>query len=428
MAYSGYLEDDRRLPSVERRMKAEKPTVLILYHYFYPDDVASALHFSDLCKELCARGWRVIAMPCNRGCRRETDRFTRWEHWNGVEIRRVWRPRFRQAGKIGRLLNAVWMIVAWSIAALRRGSLSRVDVLIVGTDPVLSVLVARVWKALRSRTKIVHWCFDLYPDAAVADGILRDGTLLHRVIQRLLLKAYDRCDLIVDIGACMRKKLQASAPGIEKTTLTPQALVEPDDWLPVDFDERRRVFGDTRLALLYSGNFGRAHCCDMFLQLARRLRTEDVKFAFSIRGNRADAVAQAISRGGKNVVSVPFASLERLQARLAAADIHLVSLREGWTGAAVPSKFFGSLAIGRPVIFAGSEHSAIAEWIRTYDVGWVLTEQTLEYVARRLLELSDRADQLWALQLHCHQVYRDVFSREKTMDSWDAAIRRLVSA
>ena len=45
--------------------------------------------------------------------------------------------------------------------------------MIVGTDPMLSVLVALPWRVLRRRSRIVHWCFDLYPDAAVAEGMLR---------------------------------------------------------------------------------------------------------------------------------------------------------------------------------------------------------------------------------------------------------------
>ena len=45
-----------------RRLKAA-----VLYHYFYPDDVVSARHYEDLCRDLIARGWDVEVMPCNRG-------------------------------------------------------------------------------------------------------------------------------------------------------------------------------------------------------------------------------------------------------------------------------------------------------------------------------------------------------------------------
>jgi hypothetical protein len=38
--------------------------------------------------------------------------------------------------------------------------------------------------------------------------------------------------------------------------------------------------------------------------------------------------------------------VDRLAARLSAADVHNISLREDWTATVIPSKFFGALAIG----------------------------------------------------------------------------------
>ena len=101
-------------PEAEQRMAAVRPKLTTLYHYFHPDDVVSARHFSQFCQELVARGWQVEAIPSTVGCRDETKVYARAEEWNGISIRRVWRPRFRQASTMGRMLNAAWMIVAWS--------------------------------------------------------------------------------------------------------------------------------------------------------------------------------------------------------------------------------------------------------------------------------------------------------------------------
>ena len=75
---------------------------------------------------------------------------------------------------------------------------------------------------------------------------------------------------------------------------------------------------------------------------------------------------------------MPFAFKQSdLEVRLSAADIHVVTLRDEWTGTVVPSKFFGALAVGRPVLFAGSPKSAVARWIVKHRVGWVLTESSM---------------------------------------------------
>src|SRR5947209_4268399 len=174
-------------------MEAIRPKLAALYHYFHPDDVVSARHFSDFCQELVARGWQVEAIPCNTGCRDERKAYPRAEEWNGILIRRVWRPGFKQASLVGRILNAAWMIVAWSTRIVGRRNGTRPDVLVIGTDPVLSVLVSWAVKRLRPGVRVVHWCYDLYPEAATAEGILHERSLLVRLLKRMLRQAYGTC-------------------------------------------------------------------------------------------------------------------------------------------------------------------------------------------------------------------------------------------
>ncbi len=397
----------------------------ILYHYFYPDDVISARHYADFCTDLARRGWEVLALPCNRGCRDETRSFPLHERWQGVTIRRMWRPRFRQASGLGRILNAAWMLAAWCGVLLtdRR----RVpDVLVIGTDPVLSVLVALIVRPLLPKMRIVHWCFDLYPESPVAEGLIRADGWLARTLQRLLRSAYKSCHLVADLGSCMRDRLEAYGHTCRKVTLVPWALAEPTEVESPDPATRRELFGDSPLGLLYSGNFGRAHSFAEFLKLARRLRGTGAHVCFGVRGNRVEELRAAVRPEDSNVSLAGFAPEEALLKRLAAADIHLVSLRPEWTGLVVPSKFFGSLAVGRPVLFAGSRGAAIARWIAEHKVGWVLDTESEEAVAAELAELAASRERLQTLQQHCNAVYQRHFSRQQLMDQWDRELHGLL--
>lgn len=275
------------------------PKALVLYHYFHPDDVVSARHFSQLAEGLVLRGWSVTAMPCTRGCSDDSNNYPRTELLHGIKIRRVWRPRFRQASAAGRMANAAWMITAWNLAALRAHDAP--DVVITGTDPILSVTTALFWKRIRPRTRIVHWCFDLYPEAAVADGLLQpDGLFLH-FCGFLLRSAYKECDAIIDIGPCMREKLASYPSSAVRATLPPWALVEPKQRIEADLKEREMLFGNARFGLLYSGNFGRAHSYHDLLTLARSLSDGSIRLVFSVRGNREQELRAAISSDYANV-------------------------------------------------------------------------------------------------------------------------------
>src|SRR5262249_39131512 len=146
------------------------------------------------------------------------------------------------------------------------------DVLVVGTDPVFAVLVAPVLKLFRPQLRIAHWAFDLYPESAIAGGMVRGDGLFARVLRRLLRHAYSACDLGADLGGCMRPRLEQYGHAARKATLVPWALAEPGLVEPPDPAVRQKLFGDSRLGILYSGNFGRAHSYAEILELARRLR------------------------------------------------------------------------------------------------------------------------------------------------------------
>lgn len=316
------------------------------------------------------------------------------------------------------------MILRWSLLGMTLRP--RPDFLLVGTDPILSLLVARFWNLLSPQTRVVHWCFDLYPEAAIADGVLQQNGAVPRLLKRLLAPAYRRCSLIVDLGPCMRKLLLQYPSAARRETIVPWAIEEAANPLPMHSAERAALFGNATLALLYSGNFGRAHSCEEILSLAQELHPYGGKLVFSVRGNRETELRKAAQASNADIQFVPFASNDKLQDRLACADIHVVTLRTAWTGTVVPSKFFGALSAGRPVLFAGDPASSVALWIREFQVGWVLTKENVSEVSRDLLEYASSPQQMEAMQRRCFLTYKTEFSREKQIKKWDRSLKALL--
>lgn len=428
--------------------------ILILYHYYWPDDVVSATHYTDLCEGLVQRGAEVTIWPANRPChpltgaQREThvssNFSTKPGERNGVKIHRVWRPPFPQHSVLGRILNMYWMMKYWWLRlAFHPGT--KPDVILVGTDPLMAAGIVPWLKLLRPKAKFVHWCFDLYPEAAVADNLLSGNSILTRAVRLLMKISYGQCGLVADIGSCMRERL-----GVYNTkksaTLTPWALEEPPHPLPYDMSERAALFGQASLCLLYSGNLGRAHEFYLTLKLARILRDNAV-FSYSARGSRLADLKKAKNPEDFNLRFTEMVSPEKLSARLCAPDVHLVSLRPEWTGTVVPSKFFGALAVGRPVLFEGALDSSIARWIQEYGVGWVLSlsdcsiasagkkggpqaeewrPANLEEVAEDLISFSKDEKRKQKMFGHCWDVYQAHFSKKIVLDAWNSELRSLL--
>ena len=407
-------------------MERLRPSAILVHHFFYPDDDVSARHFSQFAEELERRGWKVTILTSNRYCRYPKEKISEnCETWRGIHIRRAPRPPWNQAQKYPRLASSLWLILSWVREFLR---LPRADVVIVGSNPQFAALLFPVLKTLKRYKVLAHWCYDLYPEAILADGVSPAIARLSRLARFLMGRAYESVDLLVDIGACMRQRLDAyGAPG-RRATLTPWAFVEPSSLKPPNHKARLELFDDAKLAVLYSGTMGRAHDFSLFLQLARRLSTQEPKiaFCFSCRGNRYDELLAALTPEDRNIRLAPFAAEAQLEDRLNTADVHLLSLRPGWEGVVVPSKFFGSLAVGKPVIYAGPEESAIARWIKQFEVGFILTEHNLDYIKQKLIEFAAEKENLWLWQENARRAYQTHFCKSLIMDKWDTLLREML--
>jgi colanic acid biosynthesis glycosyl transferase WcaI len=95
---------------------------------------------------------------------------------------------------------------------------------------------------------------------------------------------------------------------------------------------------------------------------------DEPAFLFLMQGGGAKmaALKQAVDqRKLHNFRFLEYQPREALEDSLAAADVHLVSLLPALKGLIVPSKLYGILAAGRPVIFIGDA---------TGDVGRVILD------------------------------------------------------
>lgn len=402
-------------------------SAVLLYHFFYPDDVVSARHFSDFAEELVKRGWNVKVLTSNRYCRHPDKKIPLdKEYWKGIEIIRVSRPGWNQANDIFRILNSLWIIVRWVVKFAR---LPKCDAVIVGSDPQFSQFIFPILKILKKQKVLVYWCFDVYPDAIIANAGKGFKKWIAYAVKFLIRKKlYHFLDLMVDIGPCMRKRLEVYNDKVPQVTLTPWALVEPEKINEPDPQMRYELFGDAKLALLYSGNMGKAHDFSLFLELARRVRKYEPKitFCFACRGNRHEELKRAIRGDDFNIKLVPFAKESELEKRLNSADIHLISLRPEWEGIVVPSKFFGSLASGKPLLYAGPESSSIGKWILDFKIGFILKKENIDDIQQMLLEYADSPKKLEEMGKRAFDIYHQLFSKKVVMDEWDRVLRNMI--
>jgi hypothetical protein len=116
------------------------------------------------------------------------------------------------------------------------------------------------------------------------------------------------------------------------------------------------------LLLLYSGNWGVAHDYETFLDgYKRHIEEGNGRFVLWLNavGAATRAIEQRLDREALPYVRGSPVPLSELPSLLITADAHLITLRDAFVGYVLPSKVYGCVASGKPVLFIGSAQSDI---------------------------------------------------------------------
>jgi glycosyltransferase involved in cell wall biosynthesis len=396
------------------------PGCIIPYPYYYPDEVGSARIVTDFAEGLCFYGWDVQVLAGNRYHAKNGKISPRSEIRNGVKIRRSWHPYFPNSRNMGRLLNSFCLSIIWLTKLL----FVTTDVVVFGTNPPFTYFIIPFLAIFRPKIRLALWGFDLYPEAIIADGIK-----IPKIVKESLFRwagiSYRRCGFLVDIGSCMCNRFCGYHQKAKHETIVPWALQEPPFLAEPDTAMRSELFGDANLGILYSGTIGKAHQFEEFILLARALRARhaSITFCFAGTGNRYQELCNAITPDDTNITFAGFIEEDRLSLRLAAADIHMISLRHGWEGVSVPSKFFGSLAAGRPLLYCGTPLSCIATLIKENELCFVVEKKNIKTMADMLEAFSHNKHEIRQMQERAFLFYNTYFSKKLQLAKWDNSLR-----
>lgn len=169
--------------------------------------------------------------------------------------------------------------------------------------------------------------------------------------------------------------------------------------------------------LLYSGNLGFGHELDTVLRAVYALNG-DTNLRVLLVGNGkglAETRRFVQELGLSNVEFRPPVPLYGLAELLASGDIHVVSQKPGTEGLIVPSKVYGSLAAGRPVIFIGPEHCEVARIVRDGRCGFVVAPGDIESAAQALRKLALDAELRQTMGRQAQQYYAERLGRRRSV-------------
>ncbi|MEM7276436.1 MAG: glycosyltransferase family 4 protein, partial [Actinomycetota bacterium] len=413
-----------------RRMK-----LLLFCPHFRPDlHAATGEVMTELVEALAERGHEitvVTSLPWYRGHRVDPE-------WRG----RPWRTERTDWGRIVRVwpfptdktnipARAVGFAGMTSLAAMLGLTVGRHDLVMAMSPPVFlgdaAWLVAR-----RHGVPLVFNIQDVFPDIAVELGALGEGRALD-LARRHEKSLYRRADAITvlseDQARNVRGKLRTDGPTGPATKVSViHNFVDVDRIRPTERENayRRRHGLVGKRVVMYSGNVGLSQPFELIREAAQRwVDDPDVVFVINGEGAARPEVDRWASGFG-NVRTIDFGPRDQVAEILGAADLHLVILRRGLARSSTPSKLYGILASGRPVLASIDEGSEVPSIIKEAEAGRAVPPEDAWAFCTALGELLADPAELEAMGHRARSFATSWLTADAQAASYEALFSRLL--
>jgi colanic acid biosynthesis glycosyl transferase WcaI len=329
--------------------------ILYVTPYYPPEMGAAMVRISETARRLVERGHQVtvlttvpnypsgIVPPEYRG------RVIQQEVRDGVRVIRVWSYVSPNKGFLRRILAQFSFACLAPVFGWKE--IGHPDVIIVESPPLFDAIAGRML-AWRKRCPFIFTVADLWPEAAIQMGALRNRVLIH-LAEWLEWSTYQRASLVWVVTEWIRDILIKRGLSPERIFLLTNG-VDITKFRPLPKAQARAELGwDDRFTALYAGTQGPSQGLTTLLRAAEQLRDHtDIRIVLVGDGaDKADLVAEAQRCGLRNVTFLDPQPHDSMPLLLAAADACLVSvLKTPFTEGDLPSKMFEAMASARPIL------------------------------------------------------------------------------
>ncbi len=378
---------------------------------------------TELATGLSQYGWKIrvyCAQPSYHDVSQRDNDVSKQMTYKGVEIIRVPTISDQHSGLLFRVLNALSYLLMTAFFLVRDRA-SIVGIFNTTNPPILGLaaVLARWLTGLRFITLV----YDVYPDVAVCTGILKPRSLLTKGLQTITSLILHCSNSLIVIGedmACVvRKKLktghQIPVELIRNWSDEKQVYPVPD--LENPFVKKYGL--SNKFVIQYSGRMGLTHNLEPLIKAASLLQDEQVIFQFIGDGAKRKKLEQMVKNLNlKNVQFLPYQPFGDLMNVLSAPHLSVVCLETNCTGYSVPSKSYGIMAAGRPMLGFLAQESEVGQMIKEFRCGIVMPDPTGYEVVEVILNLLDDPDRVARMGENGYKAFLENFTLKIAVEKY----------
>ncbi|PWW45225.1 MULTISPECIES: glycosyltransferase family 4 protein [Paenibacillus] len=410
-----------------------KPKIVFVINYFYPDVVSTGQIMTELCLYLQNDfDITVIAAQTEGTIHQEQSRFI-LDQLEQIQIIKISLPDVNKENKLSRLKYISAYFVWATVALLKQKNVDLIYT--ISQPPVLGGVIGTIGKLLK-RTKHIYNIQDFNPEQAEAVGYSKKKWIANaaRWVDTLSCKLADH---VVTVGEDMRETLERRFNNRKVTDNSvihnwtdEQEIVPLSKDHPKVSDFLREHHLEGKFVIMYSGNLGLYYDLENLIKMTGRFAGyRDLAFVFigegAVKRQMQDYVEQ---HGISQVYFLPFQAKENLKYSLNAADVHLVVNQKGIKGVSVPSKIYGVMAAGKPVLGVLEQGSEGYRIISESMCGRLIEPQRYEMFVKHVKDLYMlNRDELKKMGLEGRGYLEQHLKRNVSMEKYKVLLSRLAS-
>lgn len=334
-----------------------RKNLLIYAHYYYPDVASTGQILTELAEGLndTFRTTVICTVPSYTG---KISRYYRkhkyyYENINGVDVLRIRVPEFRKSFALSRILNILSYFFSAIFATFRVGHQDYVFT--ISQPPVLGGLLGVIGKHIK-HAKLIYNIQDFNPEQVMAVDFTHNKLILSTM---MMLDKYScrKASKVIIVGRDMietlQKRFAKMVPYAHINNWINEKEIYPLSENHPKVEAFKRQYGLTdKFVIMYSGNVGLYYDLPNILKTIEKFKKEtEVAFAFIGEGSVLEELrTYKEERQLSNVVFIPYQPKDELIYSLNAGDVHFVVNAKGIKGVSVPSKLYGVMAVGKPVL------------------------------------------------------------------------------
>ncbi|MFR1851717.1 MAG: glycosyltransferase family 4 protein [Clostridium sp.] len=404
-----------------------KKKLLIYAHYFYPDVASTGQILTEL-----TEGMRdtfditvICVVPSYSGTVEEKYKTKRMymEEYKGMKVIRVRVPEFQKSNKISRIKNLVAYFLNALLATFK---IEKQDyIFTISQPPILGGVLGVLGKWIKGG-RLIYNIQDFNPEQTMAVGYSKNKLLLNLVmaVDKFSCKLSDK---VIVVGRDMQETLRNrfNNKKVPKNVFINNWINEKDIYpleqnhpKIINFKEKYNL--KDKFIIMYSGNIGLYYDLENIIKVIGEFKDrEDVVFAFVGDGTVKDKVEAYVNENNlNNVTFIPYQDKADLIYSLNAADIHWVVNAKGIKGVSVPSKLYGVMAAGKPVLGVLDEGSEARLIVEDCNCGVCIEPGNYKEISNNIEYILNNKEEIRALGSNGRQYLESNLTKEVSINKY----------